>query len=259
MRTGRSTPTESELAALADGSLDRARSDELLAQVSGSEELQSALAEQQLAVRLMGSLEDRAPVDLHTRVQAMTVFQPRRRALAPRLVALTAVTAVAVVLAAVVALDLSGGESSTQGVQRTAALVLGPATMPAPTESHAQRSELAASVEGTAFPYWRERFGWRGSGARNDRVDGRSVTTVFYSNGANQRVGYAIVAGPAWATQGGKLLWHKGVSYRLLSHDGATVVTWRRSGHLCVVSGRGVSTQTLVRLAGWSGARPATT
>ncbi len=30
------------------------------------------------------------------------------------------------------------------------------------------------------------------------------------------------------------------------------VVTWLRDGHLCVVSGRGVSSATLLRLASWS-------
>jgi hypothetical protein len=42
-----------------------------------------------------------------------------------------------------------------------------------------------------------------------------------------------------------------GVSYRVLSHDGATVVAWQRDGHLCVMAGRGVSARTLVSLAGW--------
>jgi hypothetical protein len=32
----------------------------------------------------------------------------------------------------------------------------------------------------------------------------------------------------------------------------AAVVTWLRDGHLCVVSGRGVSSATLLRLASWS-------
>jgi len=32
---------------------------------------------------------------------------------------------------------------------------------------------------------------------------------------------------------------------------GAPVVTWLRDGHLCVVSGHGVSGATLLRLASW--------
>jgi hypothetical protein len=48
------------------------------------------------------------------------------------------------------------------------------------------------------------------------------------------------------------------VSYRVLAHDGATVVTWRRDGHLCVVAGRGVSARTLIGLASWDSAKPRT-
>ncbi len=48
------------------------------------------------------------------------------------------------------------------------------------------------------------------------------------------------------------IAWRGGVSYRLLSKNGAAVVTWLRDGHLCVVSGRGVSSATLLGLASWS-------
>jgi hypothetical protein len=46
-----------------------------------------------------------------------------------------------------------------------------------------------------------------------------------------------------------------GVSYRVLSQDGATVVSWQRAGHLCVVSGRGVNARTLLSLASWDSER----
>ncbi len=48
------------------------------------------------------------------------------------------------------------------------------------------------------------------------------------------------------------IAWRGGVSYRLLTENDAAVVTWLRAGHLCVVSGRGVSSATLLRLASWS-------
>jgi hypothetical protein len=48
------------------------------------------------------------------------------------------------------------------------------------------------------------------------------------------------------------IAWRSGVAYRLLTQSGAAVVTWLRDGHLCVVSGRGVSSATLLRLAIWS-------
>jgi hypothetical protein len=136
-------------------------------------------------------------------------------------------------------------------VQRAAALTLSPATMTAPAEDAAHRAQLAASVDGVSFPYWGERFGWRGSGARSDRLAGRSVMTVFYSNAEGRRIGYAIASGHAPVTHGGTVIERWGISYRVLSQGGATVVSWQRAGHLCVVSGRGVSAHTLLSLASW--------
>jgi hypothetical protein len=48
------------------------------------------------------------------------------------------------------------------------------------------------------------------------------------------------------------IAWRGGVSYRLLTENGTAVVTWLRDGHLCVVSGHGISSATLLRLASWS-------
>jgi hypothetical protein len=153
---------------------------------------------------------------------------------------------------------LSGGGGGGALTPQAAALALGRATLPAPRESASNRSELTASVGGVAFPYWKERFGWRGSGARSDTLGGRAVTTVFYSNPSGQRIGYAIVAGAAPASgggAGGALIRRWGVSYRLSSQDGANVIVWRRGGHLCVMAGRGVSPRTLLNLASWGSER----
>ena len=71
------------------------------------------------------------------------------------------------------------------------------------------------------FPYWEERFGWRSTGARNDRIGGRAVTTVFYADGRGHRIGYAIVAGPrAPSISGGVVRWRNGTAYRLLRQNG---------------------------------------
>ena len=40
--------------------------------------------------------------------------------------------------------------------------------------------------------------------------------------------------------------------YRVFSENGTAVVTWQRDGHLCVMSGHGVSSATLLKLASWS-------
>jgi hypothetical protein len=242
---------EHELAALADGSLAPERRERAFERIRGSRELQSALAEQQHAVQLTAAVDVRAPASLHRRVEALAPARSRRRFATTRIGFASAAAAAVLVAGAIVIGFSGGGGSSRLSVQQTAALTLSHATMPAPAENKAHRAQLAAAVGGVPFPYWKERFGWRSSGARTDQLAGRSVTTVFYSNADGGRVGYAIVSGPAPATYGGTVIRRWGVSYRVLSHDGATVVTWQRGGHLCVVSGHNVSARTLLNLASW--------
>jgi hypothetical protein len=215
----------------------------------------------------------KAPESLHERIAAMAAaeatnattgalgspltaslrrrFTPARRHPSRRGLAFAGATALALVVALTIAAIHSGGGSTGLDARSAAALALGPATLPAPSESASHRSELTASVGGVAFPYWKERFGWRGNGARSDMLGGRAVTTIFYSNASGQRVGYAIVAGPAPASGAGPIVSRWGVSYRLSSQDGANVIVWRRGGHLCVMAGRGVSQRTLLNLASW--------
>jgi hypothetical protein len=254
-----SRETERDLAALADGSLAPERRAEVEERVGGSHEFKDALVEQRGTVALLAAVDVRAPASLHGRVEQMLTPAARRKRVLwrPRAVLAAAAAAIAVVA---VAIGLSqggsgggpsGGGPSALDVREAATLTLSPATMPAPPESSANRAELAATVGGVPFPYWKERFGWRGSGARADRVGGRAVTTVFYSNAHGRRIGYAIVSGRAPRVSGGTVVSRWGVRYRVLSQSGATVVTWERDGRLCVVAGRGVSARTLLGLASW--------
>jgi hypothetical protein len=207
-------------------------------------------------VELIRSIDVPAPAYLHERVQAMVDERSRRRgwgaaALPLRAAAATAIGAVAIAVVLVLALTGSGG-GHPLSLQRAAALTLRPATQPAPSESTLQRGQLTASVDGIAFPYWHERFGWRSTGSRRDVVGGRPVTTVFYADSAGHRVGYAIVSGtPAPPVSGGVVRWHGGHPYRLSLIAGSRVVTWHRAGHLCVISGRGIDGAKLLRMAGW--------
>jgi hypothetical protein len=157
----------------------------------------------------------------------------------------------AVILVLVLVLGGSAGPSSLN-VRDTAALTVLPPTSAAPPESGgSRRGQLAASVEGLAFPYWGGRLGWHASGRRTDRLAGRTVRTVFYVDGSGRRVGYAIVAGPAPPLGGGRISWRGGTPYHLESVGAGRSVVWTRNGHLCVVSGRGVGDATLLRLASW--------
>jgi len=214
---------------------------------------------------LLRTVDVRAPEILHRRIQEMAAPRktaprktaPRERVgrglLAGRLKPTLAAMAVAAVAGAAIAL-LTGGDARQQNpsVSAASALTLRAATMGAPSESTMHSAQLDVSVDGVAFPYWKERFGWRSTGVRTDTLHGRHVTTVFYSGPGGSRIGYAIVGGtPAPSTRGGTVSWRDGVEYRLLHEHGLPVVTWRRDGRLCVLSGRGISEATLVRLASW--------
>jgi hypothetical protein len=84
---------------------------------------------------------------------------------------------------------------------------------------------------------------------RHDTLDGRRVTTVFYSSG-RARVGYSTVSGDALVAPGGRTVRSPGgVRYVLSASDGARLVTWRRDGHTCVIAGRSVGPGTLLALA----------
>jgi hypothetical protein len=214
--------------------------------------------EQRRIAELVRSFDAPAPESLHQHVQALVASRQNQRS--PRrglhrfspLVLAGAGAVAAAVVAVAIAVGLSGG-TSTVSFSQAAAPTLRAATLPAPPESQAHHAQLAVAVDGVPFPYWSERFGWRSTGLRTDRVDGRSITTVFYTDSSGRRIGYAILAGTPAPTIGGDVIaWRGGVSYRLLSENGAAVVTWLRDGHLCVVSGRSVSSATLLRLASWS-------
>jgi hypothetical protein len=206
---------------------------------------------------LLRAVQTPAPARLHRQVHQMVDAErgasPGRDLLIRRLKPTLAAMAVAVVAGAAVALLTgTGTRQHVVSVREASALTLSAATMGAPTESRTHKGQLATAVDGVAFPYWQDRFGWRSSGARADTVAGRAVMTVFYTNGSGQRIGYAIVAGtPAPNVSGGTVSWRNGVPYRLLREHGAPVITWKRDGRLCVVAGRGVNEATLLALASW--------
>lgn len=221
-------------------------------------------------IELVRSIDVPAPESLHRSVEAMIAERSggarRRRSgartreqggdgaarsfgLAPRLAAIGAIAAAVVALALAFSLN---GSSKTLSVRDAAVLTHRPSSQPAPHERTSNRRELAAAVEGVSFPYWGGRLGWHSTGSRTDLVDGRTVRTIFYENGHGKRIGYAIVSGSAPSQTGGGVVSRRdGTPYRLLTIDGAPVVTWQRGGHLCVVSGHGVGGATLLRLASW--------
>jgi hypothetical protein len=218
-------------------------------------------------IELIRSIDVRAPEELHRRTEALIAERTgasdgadRSSGRSPgarlghrlRLGGPLGLVVAAVAIALVVILSGGGGSSSPLSVRAAAALTLRRATMGAPAEQRGERASLTANVDGVVFPYWGERFGWRTSGSRSDRIGGRAVRTVFYSDSRGQRVGYAIVGGsPPPDLSGGLVRWRGGTPYRLITQGNEHIVAWLREGHLCVVAGREVSPETLLRLASW--------
>lgn len=207
-------------------------------------------------VEFVRSIDVRAPQELHEHVRALVAERAPavagRRMRRLRLGLLVGAPAVAVAVIAVLVVVVTGSGSSPLTVDQAVALTLKPPTMAAPVENPRDGSQLMVAVDGIPFPYWEDRFGWRATGERVDRVGGREVTTVYYANGRDRWLGYAIVGGtPAPAVAKGRLVARAGTSYWLWSSRGASVVTWLRDGRLCVVTGHGVSNHTLLALAGW--------
>ena len=269
------------LAALADGTLPEERRESLLARVGESPELARELEDQRRAVALVRSLDRvEAPTLLRRSIElastgdlataagegrpggvdggaaapsgrardrnARRSLSPRRR---PRL---AAALAVAAAVAVVLVLVIPGATTTAPTVLQASSSALRTATRAAPAESPHNPHLLAASAAGIYYPYWDGKLGWRAVGARTDTVGGRTVTTVFYTDSRARRIGYSIVSGAALAIPSGDAsVQRHGVSFHVLSHTDPTIVTWREAGHTCILTARGVSAATLMRLATW--------
>lgn len=197
------------------------------------------------------ALEVEAPASLRTRLAAgqRTAAGRRRRFALPALVGLAALAAVLLVL-----VGLGGGGSRAPSLDDAVALALAPPTAPAPAVDPTNMHLVRAQIGGITFPNYTYAWPkWSTTGARRDRVSGRDATTVFY-RGPRGDVGYTIVDGrPLDPPSGARRVRAGGVDLMVLRRDGATVVTWERDGHTCVLAGRGAGVERqLVRFAGWA-------
>jgi hypothetical protein len=246
--------TERELAALADGRLSGWRRRRLEAELRRSSELRALLAEQRSAVTVLGEIDERAPARLRERVEAgrssrRGAGRTRRRALPLA----AGATAAALAAALVFALLLPGGTPGGPSVVEASALAQRGPSEPSPAISERSPALLEQRAEGLPFPNWAAKFGWRPAGVRQDRLDGRDATTVFYAKGG-QRIAYTILSGdPLDTPEGSSPAVREGTRLRRLKTDDRFVVTWRRGGHTCVLSGRGVPPDVLLKLAAWKG------
>jgi len=252
-RQARVDPIERELARLADGTLDPDRREALERLVAGSPELRRRLREQRQAVLATRTIAqpERAPLALRTGQSAAAASSAtrRRRWIARRPVLGFGLAGAAATVT--LALATLGGGAAGLTVAQAATIAVRPAiaTVPEPRDDSVTLPQLRAA--GLPFPYWEDRFGWRATGMRRDRLDGQLLTTVFYRR-RHELIAYTIVDGPPLpAGTSARTILRAGTSVKALPTGEASTVTWLRDGHSCVLSGVGVPLEDLVKLAAW--------
>jgi hypothetical protein len=225
---------DAELVLLVDGGLDRERAAELEARPELAGRIALMRAGRDQLRTAAASVE--APFELRRRIDALAARPPRARRRWRPLAALAGLAAAAVLALVLVT---GGGAPTVRDVLDSAGRA--PAAAISPTGGPL----LPVAVEHVRFPDYEKKFGWRAIGRREDEIDGRDVTTVFYRRGP-ERVSYSIVAGEALPEPAGRDIEAEGTRLRRI---GAGAVTWRRLGHTCVMTGPNL--RTVAELAGW--------
>ncbi len=157
-------------------------------------------------------------------------------------------------LAAIVVLVvflLPSGAPGGPSVSKAATLATrGPTSQAPPPDPRAPEARLDQRVGRVYFPNWLKPLGWAAVGQRLDQLAGRPIVTVYYQ-GHYTTVAYSIVGGRALSPPAGKRVRVNGVPMRAFSINGRLVVSWRRGGHTCVLSGMGITATELEQLASW--------
>ena len=150
------------------------------------------------------------------------------------------------------ALVLPGGTPGSPTLSQAAALATRSAVRPAPMpDPHNPGAQLDRSVGDVYFPNWtRAPLRWRATGQRIDRLGSHRAVTVFYTR-AGVSIAYTILSTPPLREPPGAVRDVRGLILRELTLDGRMVVTWRRGGHTCVLSGRQIDARMLAQLAAW--------
>jgi hypothetical protein len=195
------------------------------------------------------AVSERAPAGLRARIEA---DRPRAAAVARRRMtvygaALASSTAVALAL---IVLLLPAGTPGGPSISEAATIAVRGPTAAAPgPDPRAPVARLQQSVARVYFPNWTyQGLGWAAVGQRSDQVRGRRMITVYYQSRGTQ-IAYTIVSGPGLPVPAGPVVRKGDERLRTLSVDGRLVVTWRRAGHTCVLSGMGVTADELQQLA----------
>ena len=212
-------------------------------------------ADERRIAELLRAVEAPAPAALHAFTEQLIADrQPRPRSarLRRRIIIVDSMALAAAAVAVVLGLIFAAGNSPPTAI-RTARIALSSARGPAP------RTLVAAGTSIT-FPDWSAR-GWPASGARNDRLGGRTVTTEYYRAypAASEAIGYSIVSGaPVSWGESGRLVARRHGDYMLLASGGAHIVAWVQDGHTCVLASKTASDATLLQLAVAQDGNPST-
>jgi hypothetical protein len=197
------------------------------------------------------AVAERAPDGLRARIEA---DRPRAAAVARRRTAFYGGTFAGALAAAalLVVLLLPAGTPGGPSVSEAAALaVRGPTSQGPGPDPRAPWTRLEQNVSRVYFPNWADpRLGWAAAGQRTDQLRGRYAVTVYYQ-GHGTQIAYTIVSGRGLPPPKGSVIHKGGERLRTSSVNGRLVVTWRRAGHTCVLSGMGVTADELEQLAAW--------
>ena len=107
------------------------------------------------------------------------------------------------------------------------------------------------SFEGVTFPDWGHEFGWHATGARRDEAGDRDADTVYYEH-MGHRIGYTVLSGPSVGLpERGTRVVRDGMAIQLFHEDERSVVVFERNGRICVLAGKVLADETLIKLAAW--------
>ncbi|HEX6021036.1 MAG TPA: hypothetical protein VFZ00_03510 [Solirubrobacter sp.] len=233
--------TVEELVALADGNLPEERRARVEARVAASPRATAALEAQRRSLASTRAFTDSAPDSLAVPAP-VPAPAPRYR---PRPIhALAFATVLVLLVAAVFATTRAGGP-----LDAAVALASEPATEPLGSQHDAQRS-----FAGVDFPDWSRQFGWHATGARRDDADGRASDTVYYEH-MGHRIGYTVLEGRALGLpERGRRVVRDGLAIQLFHEGEKSVAVFERNGRTCVLAGKVLEDETLIKLAAWRAA-----
>jgi hypothetical protein len=199
--------------------------------------------------------EVHAPRRLRRHIEATSRASRRRARWTPRrpsLAILPGAMAGALATALAAAVLLPSGPAAPSLAQAAEFSQRGAAAPPPTPDPDDPGVKLSEDVGDVYFPDWSSTLGWRPTGMRRDLAGFHRAVTVYYADGAG-RLAYTILSAPALpqpaATVSVTVTVQNGIAVRTLRLHGRLVVTWRREGSTCILTGTHVSVAQLRRLA----------